>query len=212
MTFDSFLNKISEIKSYPLLAPEAHLRMAPKERLPFLNPLDHLNKHPKKSAVLMLFYPNNQEPYIVLIKRAKSLGVHSVQIGLPGGKFEPADTNLTITALRETHEEIGVLPSKVEIIKSLSPVYIPPSNFMVSPFVGLAQQHPLFIPEPSEVSEIIEVPVKELINAENVQTVIKSSSYAQNMKVPAFTYNDHIIWGATAMMLNELKEILLKVF
>lgn len=212
MTFDSFINKIPEIKSEPLLASDAHLKMIPKTRLAFLNPNEHLDKKPKQSAVMMLFYPKENKPYLVLIERASYKGIHSAQIAFPGGKTEKGDRNLQETALRETQEEIGVMQNKIEIIKSFSQIYVPPSNFLIAPFLGVAQEGLHFIPQPSEVANIIELPIEVLLSEATVQLVEKTTSYASAVEVPAFVYQGYAIWGATAMILSELKETLLRVY
>ena len=135
-------------------------------------------------------------------------GVHSNQIGFPGGKVEETDIDLKATALRETHEEVGVSPEKVTIIKSLSEVYIPPSNFEVQPFIGLSNTLLSFEAQESEVEEIVEIRVSDFLDDSNLFSQRLSTSYAENVEVPAFRLNGHVVWGATAMMLSEIKELL----
>ena len=138
----------------------------------------------------------------MLILRKTYKGVHSAQIGFPGGKVEPEDDSLEMTALRETEEEVGVPTQDVSVLKKLTEIYIPPSNFFVQPYLGIAESTPQFIPQESEVEALIEVPLKEFLNNNIRVDKLLKTSYAQQIKVPAFELQGHIVWGATAMMLN----------
>ncbi len=166
---------------------------------------------PNRAGVLALFYPNNEEQtYLVLILRKTYQGVHSNQIGFPGGRVEAGDKNLKHTALRETEEEVGVSKLHIQVIKELTKLYIPPSNFWVHPYIGHLDFTPDLIPQESEVEDILEVNLDHLLNEKNLIEQTLSTTYAENIQVPAFLLNGHIVWGATAMMLNEVKEILVK--
>ncbi len=161
---------------------------------------------------MALFYPDqDKNARLLLILRKVYQGVHSNQIGFPGGKVEKQDRNLMDTALRETHEEVGVPPDKVEIIKELSEVYIPPSNFLVQPFMGIYPDPQPFVKEESEVERLVEVYLKDFLDDSNHIEEILSTSYAKNINVPAFKLNGYTVWGATAMMLSEIKELLRQV-
>lgn len=212
MYFEQFLNKIDVVAKQPLFALDAHLKMAPLERVQYLQNYDYSVHKPKASAVLSLFYPKNNKVHLLLIVRASYPGVHSSQIAFPGGKKEITDKNLQETALRETNEEVGINSATIEIVKQWSDIYIPPSNFMVSSFMGIATRTPEFILQPSEVSAVIELPVTDLLNDALVQNVKMSTSYATDILVPAFVIEDHIVWGATAMILSEIKETLKSVY
>lgn len=186
--------------------------MAPEFRLEELRMARIKKKNTKKAAVLALFYPNEQDlTHLLLILRKTYKGVHSNQIGFPGGKVDEVDKDLKSTALRETHEEVGVSPDKVNIIKSLSEVYIPPSNFEVQPFIGLSDTLLSFVAQESEVEKIVEVKVSDFLDDTNLFSQRLSTSYAKNVDVPAFRFNGHVVWGATAMMLSEIKELLNQV-
>lgn len=185
--------------------------MAPIQRLEQLKNLSYENLTPKKAAVMMLFYPKASETNLVLIVRNSYPGVHSSQIAFPGGKVESYDLTMADTALRETEEEIGIDKSSIEIIKEFTEIYIPPSNFLVAPFLGICHSEPSFVLQEDEVAGIIELPLPFFLDDKNVVTRKLSTSYAENIDVPAFLVNEHIVWGATAMMMSELKETLKKV-
>lgn len=211
MIFTDFLNYIPKIAKENLIGEEAHQKMSPPERLAFIKENDPGNFNPKKAAVLMLFYPKGGETHVVLIVRNAYPGVHSSQIGFPGGKVETFDINLEATALRETQEEIGISPEQISIVKSFSELYIPPSNFVVFPFLGYSCDELIFTPDPREVFGIIELSVAELLDDANFTTQILETSYMKEVELPVFKFGDKIVWGATGMMLSELKEVLIKV-
>lgn len=212
MQFEHFLNKLDVVVAQPLFALDAHLKMAPLERVQYLQNYDYSAQNPKASAVLSLFYPKNNTAHLLLIVRSSYPGVHSSQIAFPGGKKELADIDLKQTALREANEEVGINIADIEILKQWSDIYIPPSNFMVSSFMGITKKNPTFILQPDEVSALIELPVTDLLNDALVQNVEMSTSYATNISVPAFVIKNHVVWGATAMILSEIKETLKAVF
>ena len=208
MDFQDFLKYVPDLVEVKLPAVEAHLKMAPLERIDALKRGVFDDKKTRKAAVMMLFYPKNGKTHLVLIVRNSYEGVHSSQIAFPGGKFETVDEVFANTALRETHEEIGVLPRNIEIIKPFTQMYIPPSNFMVHPFLGISREEISFIPDPNEVAAIIELPLSVFLSDEIIISTEIVTSYAGKIKVPAFKIEEHIVWGATAMMMSELKEVL----
>ncbi len=162
---------------------------------------------------MALFYPaKDQTTRILLILRKTYKGVHSNQVGFPGGKLESDDADLLSAALRETYEEVGVLGDEVKVIKSLTRVYIPPSNFWVQPYIGMMHTTPQFKLQPEEVERIIEVPVSEVLDETTVFYETLTTSYATDIEVPAFNLNGYTVWGATAMMLSEIKELLKQIF
>lgn len=211
MDFQDFLAHVPKLMEVGLPASEAHFKMAPLERIESMKNLKIETKNPKTAAVMMLFYPKNGETHLVLIVRNSYQGVHSAQIAFPGGKYEPRDQIFENTALRETHEEIGIPPDSIEILKAFTRLYIPPSNFMVYPFFGICRDEIVFVPDTSEVADIIELPLSVFMGDDILVSVNLTTSYAENIMVPAFKIEEHIVWGATAMMLSELKEVLKKV-
>ncbi|MGQ2985519.1 NUDIX hydrolase [Flavobacterium sp.] len=206
MLFTEFTKYIPKILQQQLPAIDAHMKMSPLERVPTLNKGFYKDKDPRISAVMMLFYPINGQAHLALIKRNAYPGVHSSQISFPGGKAEPGDKTLADTALRETFEEIGVLPGAIEVVMPFSEIYIPPSNFLVYPFLGVSADEPEFVPNPEEVVELIHLPLDEMLDDSIVVNAEMRTSYAQSLTVPAFRAGGHIVWGATAMIMSELKE------
>lgn len=206
MLFTDFIKYIPKIEKETLLSTDAHAKMAPLERISYLKEENYMDKNPRKAAVLMLFYPKNEVTHLALIVRNTYPGVHSSQIGFPGGKVEEYDVNLEETALRETHEEVGVPPHKVKIIKSFSEIYIPPSNFLVAPFMGISSEELTFIPDLDEVKRVLEFSIVDFLDDKSITKVKMSTSYATDIEVPAFMVDKYVVWGATAMMMSELKE------
>lgn len=158
--------------------------------------------------MLCVIYPKNGELYFPLILRNTYPGVHSNQVGFPGGRIEKADKDFSETALRECEEEIGVKPSEVNLLRQLTDIYIPPSNFQVKSFVGICKQTPNFLLQPEEVDELIEVKLQDLLRDDVLFTKKISTSYANKIDVNAFKLNDFTVWGATAMILSEIKYLL----
>lgn len=212
MDFQYFLEFVPNLVEASLPAKEAHVKMAPFERIESLRNVNIENANPRMAAVMMLFYPKNGVTHLVLIVRNSYEGVHSGQIAFPGGKYEMEDENFFKTALRETHEEVGVHPDRMEILKPFTPMYIPPSNFMVHPFLGICKDEICFVPDPSEVAKIIELPLSVFLSDAIVIEAKLSTSYAKNINVPAFDIEGHVVWGATAMILSELKDVLKSAF
>ncbi len=156
------------------------------------------------SGVLILLFPDGKgQTCTVFIQRPVYDGVHSGQIALPGGRRENQDPDLQYTALREAKEEVGISPSAVELVGKLSDLYIPPSNFIVSPYVGMCHSEPSFKPDPIEVEEIIRVRMVEFFRPENIREVPIRLSGGDCLPTPCFEVNGQIIWGATAMIMAE---------
>lgn len=207
MNFTDFTSKITDIKNAPLGGLDAQFLLAPRLRLQYDAQKIAAN-NPKRAAVLALLYPNElQQTTLLLTQRASYIGTHSAQISFPGGKFNKEDVCLKHTALRETFEEVGIFPDSVSIFKELTDVYIPPSNFLATPFLGFVESKPNFVLN-YEVSKIIEILLSDLLDEKNITSAILDTSYMKKAEVPCFKIQDCIIWGATAMMLSEIKELL----
>lgn len=186
----------------------SHHIMLPQIRVEELQKINIADKNPRNAAVMLFFYPKDGMVHLALILRPVYKGVHSGQVALPGGKVELEDNSFSDAALRETWEEIGVRLGAIAVVKAMTKVYIPPSNFWVHPFFGFMEDTPQFILQEEEVAEVIEVSLVELLNEANVGVQNLSTSYAQNIEVPIIKLNGYTVWGATAMMLNELKVLL----
>jgi 8-oxo-dGTP pyrophosphatase MutT (NUDIX family) len=207
MQFGRFLSILSELEAHPLPGIEAHRKMIPELRT--IPSMQEINRsQPSQAGVLALFYPDREkETRFLLTLRASYPGKHSSQVSFPGGKQEEGDPDLAHTALRETYEETGVDPKSIVIKKSMTKTYIPPSNFLVSPFLGLCPSKPQFRPN-HEVSEIIQVKLSDLLDERTLDIKNLSTSYMESIDVPCFRFEGHVVWGATAMMLSEIKELI----
>jgi len=206
----SFTNFIKELEfklTKPLPGLESQNKMAPVTRNLEMKKNTHFVP-PRASAVLILFYPKNDNIHTVFIKRPEYQGVHSGQIAFPGGKFELEDSSLIYTALREANEEIGVNIDQISVIGNLTELFIPPSNFNVLPVIGITNERPIFIIDPLEVDSILEINLHQLLNAENNQHKEILHRNQMLVKVPSYYLDNHIIWGATAMIISELIDIL----
>jgi len=165
----------------------------------------------KLAGVMALLYPKEGEWQMVLIERQSfdERDQHKGQISFPGGKFDPSDADLSNTAIRETQEEIGVFPQFIRILGSLTPIYIPVSNFHVFPYIGLMNFAPIFKPQWSEVKEIIEIPILDLLNPayQKLSDIQIHKDFVLN-DVPCFNMKEKIIWGATAMIISEIADLI----
>ncbi len=200
--FQAFLRKIEQASQGNLPGQDAQFKLVPPGRdKPNLDLIESQN--PKRAGVLALFYPVEDQPHVVLMKRNTYPGVHSGQISFPGGRLEPEDADLTETALRETEEEIGVDRSSIRVLGLLSKVFIPPSNFLVQPVMGFLDHRPEFVPHDHEVDELLELPMSSFTNPQNLRAT-RVDVRGFKVDVPAFHINGNIIWGATAMMMSEI--------
>jgi 8-oxo-dGTP pyrophosphatase MutT (NUDIX family) len=207
--FQLFIEKLKTNLQKPLPGVEVQFEMAHVKREKVLaNSYESQNYRP--SAVLILLYPNEQQQTsVLLIERMTYNGHHSGQIAFPGGKAEPSDVDLQATALREFFEETGadVLPT---VIGKLTPVYIPVSKFMVQPFVSYVEQKPNFSASAYEVNELIEWEITHLLNPDIIKETTIEPTPGYKIKTPYFDVQGKVLWGATAMMLNELKWVMQK--
>lgn len=206
MKYVEGIAKIRRALEAPLPGILAQHMMAPRlrkttEEMLLENP-DH-----RLSSVMILLYPDAKGILsTVFIERPINESVHSGQIAFPGGKIESSDENPQAAALRETEEEIGVPSDAVECIGLLSKLFIPASKFLVIPHIGIISHTPQFLPNPDEVKSVIQVAVADLVAIIPDKKVFPTS-YG-NLEAPYFDIQGHAVWGATAMMLSEFREII----
>ena len=207
MEFSKFIDIIRKRMAGPLPGISSQLKMASMRRLikdgEVVVPPDV-----RKGGVLALFYPSNGNICLVFIKRTEYPGVHSGQVSFPGGGWEEGDKDMISTALREAEEEIGVDRSSVIPVGNLTDLFIPPSNFLVTPVVGYTPERPDFRPDPGEVDRILEISLDSLLDDKTRQEQDIIIFPAVRLKVPCFYAGGEVIWGATAMMLSELIDVI----
>lgn len=203
MQFKPFISHLSKALQSNLPGADAQYIMAPETKGHREKMLEK-DPNPRQGSVMVLFYPVQGVPYLVLIKRAEYEGHHSGQVSFPGGRKETQDEGMLQTALRETHEEVGVHVPENQIIGALSKLYIPPSKYLVSPFVGFFPQRPAFVPDGYEVSRILEVSLQHLLHEKSVKQKELTMASGQILLTPYFDVEGHVVWGATAMILSEL--------
>lgn len=207
--FSEFILHLKTKLKFPLPGEEAQFELAHIQRERIIPNTEEANTY-RPSAVLICIYPNAyNEPTILLLERPTYDGHHSGQIGFPGGKAEPTDFDLEATALREFVEETGCLVIP-HFIGNLTPVYIPISKFMVQPYIAYLTEKPAFKPDEREVYQLIELNVNDLLNPELLKETIVTPTPSLSFKTPYFDVNEKIVWGATAMILNELKVLISK--
>lgn len=210
MTIKDFEELVPKIKKSSLPGIDSQFKLAPSIRKKLGKEINIEERNPNIAAVLSLLFPDaTGEMQMVFMLRKTYKGVHSNQIGFPGGKVEKIDNNLEATALRETYEEIGVSSINITVLKELTDVYIPPSNFLVKPFLGILKERPEYILEEKEVERLIEIPLRSILSDKFIASKIITTSYAKEIEVPVFKFEEEIIWGATAMMLSEIKDLIL---
>lgn len=205
-SFDQFINSLADgLRDLPgwqaqyQMSPQ--FRMKPDEAAPYY-------KDARLGGVLILFYPHNETINTVLIQRPTYQGVHSGQIAFPGGRKEEQDADLITTALREAEEEVNVASQRVTVLNSLTELYIPPSNFLVTPVVGYTTERPNFKPEEREVESILEVPVAELTDKKIRGVKEITPREGVTFHSPYYNVQGKTVWGATAMMISELNAVL----
>ncbi|MEM7375226.1 MAG: CoA pyrophosphatase [Bacteroidota bacterium] len=200
--------RLKERFQQPLPGIDSQMEMAPSVRDRDIIVPDNA----RLSAVLMLLYPHEGKWYVPFMRRAEDGRVHGGQVSFPGGQKEASDPDFTYTALREAQEELGIPPEMVQVIGPMSTMYIPPSNFLIYPKLGIAASRPDFVLDPKEVQEVIEVDITELMD-EGIKGMHKVDVFGGYIiQAPGYTVNEqHLIWGGTAMMIAELVAILKEV-
>jgi 8-oxo-dGTP pyrophosphatase MutT (NUDIX family) len=206
MNLGELVGKLEQRLKLPLPGGEAHepLRAVPAG---FLKPRFEHKSPPKLGGVLILLYQDDGVIKFPLTKRPDYLGTHGGQISLPGGKAEP-DEDIIETALREGEEEIGVDRNAIRVVGRLTDFFVVPSNFIVTPTIGYLSQRPTFVPDPKEVVRVLEGSLDQILKPDSVQVKEILAAKMYPMMAPHFEIDGEVVWGATAMILNELRVII----
>ncbi len=157
----------------------------------------------RQGSVLLLLYPQANMLWLPLMQRPTYNGHHSGQVSLPGGKQEPGDPDRIYTALREAEEEMGIPRVDVQVLGTLSELYIPPSNFVVLPVVGFMPSAPHFVPDPAEVEQVLEVSLPDLLTENFIKFTDTPPGSLYPISTPYYPVQERVVWGATAMILSE---------
>jgi 8-oxo-dGTP pyrophosphatase MutT (NUDIX family) len=187
----------------PLPGLEAQLRLAPAPRLGW-NPHD-VPGGLRHAAGLVLLYPADEEPHVLLTVRGGSLRHHTGQVSLPGGAVNEGES-IEAAAIREAEEEVGVVARHVEVVGRLTPLHIPVSGFLLHPVVGITSARPVFRAHEWEVARILEVPLSRLADPATIgreTRQLQRNGTAHEVEVPFFALDGEKVWGATAMVLAE---------
>ncbi|MEP1032019.1 CoA pyrophosphatase [Ekhidna sp.] len=207
MNFDELTRFLEKRVQLPMPGDAAHQKMKPVLANGAPLKLKH-STQPRKGGVLILLYEDSGIVRFPLIQRPNYEGIHSGQMALPGGRYEEEDQDQFQTALRESNEEIGVDQRKVEIIGSLSEFFVAASNYLVLPVIGKIDFKPKFVPEPREVHDVVTPPIRHLVDPVRLKEkeIIVRNGF--KLHCPYFDLEGRTVWGATAMMLSEMVEIL----
>lgn len=204
---EDFYLRLKQVLNEPLPGEAAQNRMTSRARI---STAEYLRQNPdhRVSAVLLTLFPHEGEIVTTIIRRPVYRGMHSGQLALPGGKAEKTDASLEETALRETEEEIGIRLPEENILGRLTPLYIPPSNFLVHPFLAWLDAKPEWKADPDEVSEILELPLSLLFDPATKDRRRIPVGKDMFVDAPCYVFNGEILWGATAMIFAELEAML----
>ncbi|MBO6212953.1 CoA pyrophosphatase [Algoriella sp.] len=186
---------------------DSHQKLSPPYREKY--DLEFIKRtNPRSASVMILLYQNESgDVEFPVTMRVSYEGAHSHQFSLPGGQFEEQDISFDETAIRETVEELGVEYENIEIVRQLSEIYIPPSNFLVYPYIGIYTGVPNFTPEEREVQYIVPLDLEAFLNADH--EVFEREFSGQMVEIPGYNIGDEeYLWGATAMILEEFKDYL----
>lgn len=206
-SLDTLADQLADRLKQPLPGLDAQLEMAPPMRGRDEEILRKRSETAQPAGVIILLYPKDDASIgFVLTLRQKALQHHSGQVSLPGGRLEPGETPLE-AALRECHEEVGVAPENIRVLGKLTEMYIPPSDFLVTPIVGVVREKPQFTRQKTEVAAIIEVPLASILNTA-CRTTAEWRIQGKDTKIPLFKLEGYEVWGATAMILAEFCQVL----
>lgn len=208
MTVAECESRLRRALARPLPGHDAFLELSGYRR-PLAEAAQRMDPPPRESAVLALLYPKQGEAHTLLMLRPEYGGVHSGQVSFPGGRREQADADLRATALREFAEETGFDAGRAQVLGALTPVLIPPSRSLVTPFVAIAGSAGPFAPDPREVAELIEAPLALLLDDAILKRRLQHIALlGRSVEIPYFDVQGRVVWGATAMMIAELRQLL----
>jgi 8-oxo-dGTP pyrophosphatase MutT (NUDIX family) len=210
LKLDTIIERLGVRLEMPLPGEKAHasFRATP---IGNLKPIFKHDTPPRSGSVVILLYEEDGRIKFPLIKRPTYNGAHSNQVSLPGGKAEPSESYLQ-TALRETEEEIGINRHEIRVVGTLSDLLVIPSNFLVTPVIAFAQQ-PKFVPDQREVVKILHADLNLFLEGKNIREKKFVAPGGFELQTPYFSLEDEeeeMVWGATAMILNEFRVTLLE--
>ncbi|MFK7797284.1 MAG: CoA pyrophosphatase [Aureispira sp.] len=206
----AFIQQLKQRLEQPLPGMEAQSKMmGVRFKRKDTNDYAKHSANARRAAVMVLLFQKDGLWYTNLMQRPESAYAHSKQVSFPGGGLEEADASLEACAIRETEEEFGIPSANIQVIGALTELYIPVSDYLVQPFVGYLAEAPSYTPDTNEVAEVLEVPLKDLLDPTlRKMTTIKVSADVSLPDIPYFDVVDKVVWGATAMMLSEFVEVL----
>ena len=207
--FDELVQLLEKRLKLPLPGPAAHEKMRATSVGKVFPRFEHKTP-PKPGSVLILMYPDKDKILFPLIKRPDYSGLHSGQVSFPGGKAEAGEEAVEV-ALREGNEEIGIDTSQIKVIGRLSNFFVIPSNFMVTPIIAFTEKRPTLIPDPIEVAKILHGDINSILPESSLLEKEITAASVYQMRAPHFLIENEIVWGATAMMLNEFRTIIKEV-
>jgi 8-oxo-dGTP pyrophosphatase MutT (NUDIX family) len=191
---DQLLSKLAETNEAPSFK---------NPMMPWFRKMVHTSQkrmdQAKKAAVLACLFDGPEGLELLFMKRPIYDGTHGGQISFPGGRRESSDTSFEQTALRETFEEVGIPEQSVKVIRKLDPLYIPPSNFIVHPYIGYSGELPKLVIDTNEVAYTFSIPLQVLTSGELIGKATVPTKYGK-VKVPAYLWGEEVIWGATAII------------
>lgn len=208
MRFQRFLDIIPEVQRVENPGEVAHFKVMARQNSERLKALEE-DPNPRLSAVAAIISPDDKgDAQFFLIERQSYNGTHSGQISFPGGKFDETDTDLIFTAKRESNEEIGIHEQQLKFIKELTKVYIPPSRFLMHPYMFASEFIPQFTINQREVKALVTLPLEMLLDDKVFEVGAIPLGNGVNIKTGYFKVQGYKVWGATALVLNEIKELI----
>jgi 8-oxo-dGTP pyrophosphatase MutT (NUDIX family) len=159
---------------------------------------------PGRPAAVLVPVVEGEEPAMILTRRTADLSRHAGEISFPGGMHDAGDGDLLATALREAEEELGLSPDAVDVLGALEPISTYTTGFWVTAFVGALEEAPRLTPNPQEIAEVIQAPVRVL---DEVEAEVEWTREGHTWRGFVYEVEGHVIWGATGRMLHEFLEV-----